>query len=57
MLVQTIRKKTNITSKTNLMNNVAKLVIDIYDECLLTPTDHLTHTTNKHTENYVIETY
>ena len=32
--------RSNATSKTNLMNNFAKLVLDITDECSLTSADH-----------------
>jgi hypothetical protein len=32
--------RSNAISKTNLMNNFAKLVLDITDKCSLTSTDH-----------------
>ncbi len=33
-------ERSNAISKTNLMNNFAKLVLDITDECSLTSADH-----------------
>ncbi len=45
----------NAISKTNLMNNFAKLVLDITDECSLTWLIILTHAASKHTEVSVIE--